>query len=100
GQKGDVGVEGNGAWPAGAAADRIAALEPFNISSVEQPVAHAEVDALTAIRQKVKTPVMLDESLCGMADAEQAAQNGLCDLFNLRLSKCGGVFPPVWVGPA
>jgi muconate cycloisomerase len=33
---------------------------------------------------------MLDESLCGMVDAERAAAGGLCDLFNLRLSKCGG----------
>ena len=36
---------------------------------------------------------MLDESLCGMADAERAAADGLCDLFNLRLSKCGGFIP-------
>ena len=33
---------------------------------------------------------MLDESLCGMVDAERAATGKLCDLFNLRLSKCGG----------
>jgi L-Ala-D/L-Glu epimerase / N-acetyl-D-glutamate racemase len=89
----DLRVDANEAWPAAAAADRIAALEPFTISSVEQPVAHAEVDQLATIRKKVKTPVMLDESLCGMPDAERAAQNGLCDLFNLRLSKCGGFIP-------
>jgi muconate cycloisomerase len=33
---------------------------------------------------------MLDESLCGIADAERAVRGNLCDRFNLRLSKCGG----------
>ena len=36
---------------------------------------------------------MLDESLCGMIDAERALAGGWCDLFNLRLSKCGGFIP-------
>jgi len=38
-------------------------------------------------------PVMLDESLCGEVDAERAVRGGWCDLFNLRLSKCGGFIP-------
>jgi muconate cycloisomerase len=33
---------------------------------------------------------MLDESLTSVQDAERAIQAGTCDLFNIRLSKCGG----------
>jgi muconate cycloisomerase len=33
---------------------------------------------------------MLDESLCSRIDAERAMAAGACDLFNLRISKCGG----------
>jgi L-Ala-D/L-Glu epimerase len=90
GQKVELRVDANEAWPATEAADRITALEPAGIGSVEQPVRHEEVDQLAEVRKRVKTPIMLDESLCGLADAERAAANGLCDLFNLRLSKCGG----------
>jgi len=36
---------------------------------------------------------MLDESLCGAVDGERAVAGGWCDLFNLRLSKCGGFIP-------
>ena len=93
GKKVDLRVDANEAWPAAIAAEKITALEPFGISAVEQPVPHAEADQLADIRKRVKTPIMLDESLCGMADAERAAANGLCDLFNLRLSKCGGFIP-------
>jgi muconate cycloisomerase len=93
GKKVELRVDANEAWPAAEAAERITALEPAGIASVEQPVRHEQVDQLAEVRKRVKTPIMLDESLCGMADAERAAANGLCDLFNLRLSKCGGFVP-------
>ena len=93
GRKMDLRVDANEAWSAAEAIDRIRELEPFGISAIEQPVAHVEVDRLADIRKQVGTAIMLDESLCGMVDAERAVQNGLCDLFNLRLSKCGGFIP-------
>jgi L-alanine-DL-glutamate epimerase-like enolase superfamily enzyme len=86
-------VDANEAWPAAEAVRRIQALEPFGISSVEQPSPHAELAALAEVRRQVRTPLMLDESLCGMVDAERAIAVGACDLFNLRLSKCGGFIP-------
>jgi muconate cycloisomerase len=100
GRNTDLRVDANEAWPASAAAERILELEPANITSVEQPVAHAEVDQLAAIRKKVKTPIMLDESLCGFLDAKHAIDNGLCDLFNIRLSKCGGFIPSLRLAQA
>lgn len=93
GSKVELRVDANEAWSADIAPQKIAELEPFGIAAVEQPVPHAEADRLADVRKAVKTPIMLDESLCGMADAERAAANGLCDLFNIRLSKCGGFIP-------
>jgi L-Ala-D/L-Glu epimerase len=89
----DLRIDANEAWPAADAADRIAALEPYGITSVEQPSPHAELAGLAAVRRRVKTPIMLDESLCGLPDAERAVELRACDLFNLRLSKCGGFMP-------
>jgi muconate cycloisomerase len=93
GRKMDLRVDANEAWPAEAAVERIRALEPYGITSVEQPVPHAQVEALAEVRRHIKTPIMLDESLCGRIDAEGAVAKGTCDLFNLRLSKCGGFIP-------
>lgn len=89
----DLRVDANEAWSPDEAVERIRALEPSNITSVEQPVPHAQVGALSEVRRQVHVPLMLDESLCSMFDAEQARANGTCDLFNLRLSKCGGFIP-------
>jgi muconate cycloisomerase len=89
----DLRIDANEAWSPAEVADRIRELEPYGITSVEQPVKHEDIACLTEVRKQVKTPVMLDESLCGEVDAERAVQHGWCDLFNLRLSKCGGFIP-------
>lgn len=89
----DLRIDANEAWSAAEAAERIRTLEPFGITSVEQPVPHEEVAKLADVRKQVSTPIMLDESLCGEVDAERAVREGWCDLFNLRLSKCGGYIP-------
>jgi muconate cycloisomerase len=93
GRKLDLRVDANEAWPAAEAADRIRALEPYRLSAVEQPVPHADVDALADVRRQVTVPIMLDESLCSPVDAERAVARKTCDLFNIRLSKCGGFIP-------
>jgi muconate cycloisomerase len=89
----DLRIDANEAWSTEEAAERIRALEPFGISAVEQPVPHEEVGALAEVRKAVHVPIMLDESLCSLVDAERAVAGGTCDLFNLRLSKCGGFIP-------
>jgi L-alanine-DL-glutamate epimerase-like enolase superfamily enzyme len=93
GRKVDLRVDANEAWSPAEVVERIQALLPFGISAVEQPVAHAEVATLAETRRQVDVPIMLDESLCSQIDAERAIQGGMCDLFNLRLSKCGGYVP-------
>jgi len=89
----DLRIDANEAWSPADVVARIQELEPFGISSVEQPVAHEHVGCLREVRRQVRTPIMHDESLCSLADAESAVRDETCDLFNLRLSKCGGFIP-------
>src|SRR5262249_43902559 len=89
----DLRVDANEAWAPEEVARRIAELKPFGVSAVEQPVAHEHVRILAGVRRQTGVPVMLGESLCGPFDAERAVEGGTCDLFNLRLSKCGGFIP-------
>jgi L-Ala-D/L-Glu epimerase len=91
----DLRVDANEAWTPLNAVAKIRELEPFGITSVEQPISHEAVAELATIRKDIRTPVMLDESLCGMVDARRAVDGGWCDLFNLRLSKCGGFIPSI-----
>jgi muconate cycloisomerase len=89
----DLRIDANEAWTPPEAIRHVLELEPLGITAVEQPVAHAEAASLRGVRRQIRTPVMLDESLCSMVDAERAVEMEMCDLFNLRLSKCGGFIP-------
>ncbi|MBY0525310.1 MAG: dipeptide epimerase [Gemmataceae bacterium] len=89
----DLRIDANEAWSPADVVARIQALEPYGITSVEQPVPHADVACLAEVRRQVRVPIMLDESLCSQTDAERALGEHTCDLFNLRLSKCGGFIP-------
>lgn len=93
GWKRDLRADANEAWQADEAIERIRALEPYKPSALEQPIPHEQLQRLPEIRKHVNTPIMLDESLCSMVDAERAVDTQSCDLFNIRLSKCGGFIP-------
>lgn len=91
GQKVDVRLDANEAWSPDNLAANIVALERFGPSCLEQPLAHSEVHRLSELRKGTSVPVMLDESLCCLEDARRAIEGDWCDLFNLRISKCGGL---------
>ena len=86
-------IDANEAWTLEKAVSCLADLKHFGIAWVEQPMP-VESDAdLEALRTRSGVRVMLDESLCGPLDAEQLVSGKRVDLFNLRLSKCGGFIP-------
>lgn len=98
GRKVDLRIDANEAWPAAEVVERVRALLPSRPSVLEQPVPHAQAGTLGSIRAELAnlTPrvgIMLDESLCGLPDAERAVREGLADILNVRLSKCGGIGP-------
>ncbi len=90
GRRIDLRIDANEAWSCGDVVEKLEPLRPFGITAVEQPVPHAEVGELADVRKQITVPLMLDESLCSLADGRRAIDEGLCDLFNIRLSKCGG----------
>lgn len=86
----DLRLDANEAWTCETLASQLQPLLPFGVTAVEQPVPHAQVAGLARLRPQLGVPLMLDESLCSELDARRAIELGTCDLFNLRLSKCGG----------
>lgn len=93
GRRMDVRIDANEAWPAFEVVERVRPLLRFGPTALEQPVPHAEAAALADLRPQLGLPVMLDESLCGYPDATRSIAQGTADLFNVRLSKCGGLIP-------
>ena len=88
----DIRVDANGAWDVATALETIEKVRQFNISCVEQPTPKGDFDAMQEVADFCHEPVMADESLCTVSDALRLAQTKGCDMFNVRLSKCGGIF--------
>jgi muconate cycloisomerase len=61
------------------------------LACIEQPVAGGDVDGMIRVRQESRIPVMADESLVTRDQALNLAARKACDLFNVRISKCGGI---------
>jgi L-Ala-D/L-Glu epimerase len=84
-------ADANAAWAAEEAIERLDALRPFGLSCIEQPVAADDIDGMRRVRERAGIKVMADESLVTRAQARRLIEDQACDLFNIRVSKCGGI---------
>lgn len=84
-------LDANGAWTFDRAVEVLAALAPLGIAAVEQPLPGRPIAALAALRRASSVPIMADESVVTMADAEALVAGRAVDYLNVRVSKCGGL---------
>jgi muconate cycloisomerase len=84
-------IDANGAWTLDQATKVLNTIAPLNIASVEQPLARGPVADLKRLKQAVPIPLMVDESLVTLADADALITQQAVDYFNVRVSKCGGL---------
>ena len=84
-------LDANGAWSPAEALTMLTRLHPFGIACVEQPIARGPVEELQRFSAACPVPVMVDESLITIADAEALIAANAAQFFNIRISKCGGL---------
>lgn len=84
-------VDANGAWSADEALQRIEQMQRFRIEAVEQPVAADDIAGLTHVTAASNVPIIVDESLISFADAMSLIEARACHMFNIRVSKNGGL---------
>jgi L-Ala-D/L-Glu epimerase / N-acetyl-D-glutamate racemase len=100
GPKVRIAVDANCAWSTAEAVRAASALRPLGIAWIEEPLAPRDWNGLRAVREDGGAPVMLDESCAGVADLALAADHGAVDYVNVRISKCGGLFPALALAAA
>lgn len=92
GDKISLRIDANGAFGVSGALELINRIHHLRIDSIEQPVPRGNAKDLSRLRENSPIPVMVDESLITVKDAMDLIGNKSCDLFNLRISKNGGIF--------
>ena len=66
-------------------------MEPYGIEFCEQPVAEGDLEGMKRVKDSVGMPIMADESVKSLQDAQRVVQLEACDLVNLKLMKMGGI---------
>ena len=92
-------VDANGSysveqWP------RLAALDPFDLLLIEQPVAPDDLLGAAEVARRIRTPVCLDESITSAAAAATALAVGACSVVNVKPGRVGGLLEAVRVHDA
>jgi O-succinylbenzoate synthase len=92
-------------------AQTLAALDPFELLLIEQPLPEEEVLAHAKLAKLVRTPICLDESITSASAAADAISLGACSIVNIKAGRVGGYLEarrvhdvcvaagvPVWCG--
>lgn len=87
----DIRLDANCAWSAEEAIEKLTIMRDYNFSTIEQPVKKDDIESLKKVSDAIPEPVMADESLCSIEDAKKLVELKACDMFNIRISKCGGL---------
>ena len=70
-------------------------LDLLGIELIEQPVAAADFDGLKEIRDRSHLLIAADESCHSISDAMRLASMRAADVINIKLMKCGGIYPAI-----
>ncbi len=77
--------------------EAVCALEGFReygVEAVEQCLPYWDIEGSAYVRSHAHgIQIMLDESIHDPVDAARACRLGAADIFNIKLMKCGGLYP-------
>jgi o-succinylbenzoate synthase len=83
-------VDANGDYTL-ADADHLARLDEFDLMMIEQPLSYADIYQHSHLQKRLATPLCLDESILGLADAVTAVELGSCRILNIKQGRVGGL---------
>ena len=84
-------VDANGGWSVEDAIWALGEMRRCNLTLAEQPVRREDLDGMANVRRKVDVPVMVDEGVFTIWDAEQALKKEACDIIAVYPGKNGGI---------
>ncbi|TCP21512.1 L-alanine-DL-glutamate epimerase-like enolase superfamily enzyme [Scopulibacillus darangshiensis] len=71
----------------------IKGLENLGIDWLEQPILADDIEGLNQLRKNTSIPIMIDEGLKNSWDLRRVINYQAADIINIKLMKCGGIYP-------
>jgi len=86
-------LDANQGWSAKESVKLLHTLEARGVVAefIEQPVRADDIDGLLYIKQRVQTPLLADESIFSLTQAQRLLELEAIDYINIKLAKSGGI---------
>jgi L-alanine-DL-glutamate epimerase-like enolase superfamily enzyme len=85
-------IDANQGWKVKGAIEVLNGVKDCDIQFCEEPIARWNYMKLPKVRKNSPIPIMADETCGDEHDAERLVSLGACDMFNIKLGKCGGLY--------
>ena len=82
-------VDANAAYGLADAA-RLAELDRFNLTMIEQPLDYDDIRDHATLQRQLRTAICLDESIYSVKAAAEAIEMGACRVINIKPGRVGG----------
>lgn len=86
-----TGIDPNGSWDRLTAARWMDRLDEAGIDFLEQPLAPIDIAGAAELASMKKVPIMADESVATVQDAQRLVQEKAANIFSLKIHKSGGM---------
>jgi L-alanine-DL-glutamate epimerase-like enolase superfamily enzyme len=84
-------IDANQAWNLQTTLKFIDAVLDSGIELIEQPVIASDLESLKIITDYSDIPILADEAVFSLEDAQKVVETKSADMINIKLMKCGGV---------
>lgn len=93
-------VDGNQGYDRAFAMKACQAMEQFDLQWIEQPLPDWDLEGLSLLAEAIWTPIAVDESIYTIHDVYKVVKAKAADVINIKVSKCGGIFPSLKIAHA
>lgn len=91
----DLSADANASYNLSTHKKTLLALDKFNLSMLEQPLAHNDFVGHAQLQTEIITPVCLDEGIQNLNDAKTAIRLGSCKIINIKPGRVGGILESI-----
>lgn len=93
----DLRIDANQGYDKETAIHVLNEISKYNITEAEQPLPYWDVHGMAEVNKVSPVPVMADESVKLPIDAEIVCGHDACKILNIKLMKCGGIYPALQI---
>lgn len=93
----DLRIDANQGYDIQTALSVLEQMKEYHLTEAEQPLPYWDIHGMAEVNKLSPVPIMADESVHTPEQAEIACEHDACKIVNIKLMKCGGIYPALQI---